>query len=123
MDSIEDTLKKFLQVKYEKDELEKTSKGADLIGVYLPKWLGAIEKRLADNAAKGNSKHLVGDKYTIADFVLGSFINSIFFNDANEISKPSRIIYEMHENLMKFKESFNKDFEEYLKARPQPRPI
>lgn len=65
LDAISDAVTAIVKVAFNPDAEAKKAAGIDLVTNYLPKWLGAIDKRLANNAT---NKFVVGESFTIADF-------------------------------------------------------
>ena len=68
-------------IHFEKDMEKKKQMGGDFLGKTLPNFLTIISKRLEKNGSKG---FLVGDKYTIADFYIGSFLTTGPYNEKFE---------------------------------------
>jgi glutathione S-transferase len=86
----------------------------------IPNYFRAIEKRLKENTTR---THVVGDKYTIADFSVGSFITSVVTNEASPLHSSLQESFNSYVALKEFTENFRKDFAGYFNTRPQPRHI
>mmetsp|Transcript_43236 Transcript_43236/g.41592 ORF Transcript_43236/g.41592 Transcript_43236/m.41592 type:complete len:95 (+) Transcript_43236:252-536(+) len=91
-----------------------------IFSVIVPNWLKALDKILSNNATQN---FFVGDKLTIADFAVGAFANSFFYNDANPHAEKMKLLPEGHENFKKWAASFNGIMADYLAGRPKPRPF
>ena len=119
MDGVADLTLKFVAIVHEVDIGAKGKMAADLVENYLPFWLGAIDKKIKEN---NNQKFLVGNKYSIADFLLGAMIFSVFENPANDYSAILKPLLEGSENLKAWIQNFGQDLKPYFDSRPHPRP-
>ena len=86
----------------------------------MPKWLAALDKRVAANPDKN---FIVGDSLTIADFAMAAAIFSLWYNEANDFYAVLKPAWDSHENLKTYAENLQTTFADYLAARPQPRPF
>ena len=57
---------------HQEDPEKKKEMMGDLMGNYFPNYFAKIDKRLETNGQPG---HLVADRMTIADILLGSFLS------------------------------------------------
>jgi len=69
-----------LKVKNEADADKRVELYNKLFETDLPTDLAVFEKRIQEY---GSKTHIVGDKWTIADFAWAGFLFSAFFNEAN----------------------------------------
>ena len=94
--------------------------------VYLPLWLQSMEFRLLGNAPNldkdPSGMYIVGDKITIADFVLASAVFSIFYNEGNPRHQTLRKIYESYPKLHRYADTMRIRFLDYLEVRPKTLP-
>lgn len=81
----------------------------------LPKFLAAFEKRLVTNT---NSKFVVGESLTLADFAFISIIFTLFYNELNDYSKLLKPAFESFPHLKAYAENAGKVFHTYLESRP-----
>ena len=84
-----------------------------------------MEKRLKQNYdteveedKKVEDTHIIGDKYTIADFALAGLFFSMFFNPANEHHEHLTAILNGFEPLSKYAHHLKAEFHDYLEKRP-----
>lgn len=82
VDGVADMVTKAFRGMFETDPEKKKELMTDLVTNYLPFWFGVYEKRLLKN--ESSKKHLVGDKYTIADFAFAAWLFSSIYNEGNE---------------------------------------
>ena len=97
------------------EEAKKEIFGKWVAGDY-PRILAIYENKLEKN---GNNKHFVGDKWTIADFVVGGVFFNLIYNEGNPGSafiKP--ILESQFPRLKEYCENWGKELEEHLKSRP-----
>ena len=118
-DAMGDLYQKMIKAHYAPTEEEKKQAGMELLSTHLPFFMGKFNDRIAAN---GHDGHVVGDKYTIADFGLGNFFASLVYNDAQPTGVMMRGVIEQFPHLVKFWESYKKDFADYL-AKREPRPM
>lgn len=83
LDAVTDLVMAMYKVKNETEDKKKEAVEA-FTTTFLPKWLGVIEARIKNNSSPA---HLVGDKWTIADFSFNALLSATFFNDGSEYSK------------------------------------
>ena len=86
------------------------------MGKTLPNYLTAISKRLEKNGSKGI---LVGDKYTIADLYLGTFLTSVPYNEKFEQAEHFKEVVEKFPEIKKFAERYQTELKDHLEARPK----
>lgn len=120
LDAISDLVTQMLKVKFETDAEKQKELFQKFVSEVLPKWLEAIEKRIKANSSP---VHLVGDKYTIADFSFGALLSSVFFNEGNEYSAPLQEVIKKFEGIINYGHHQKETCKEYLDARPSPRPF
>ncbi len=108
------------RVKDETNEEKKLELAGKLLGETFPKWLSVHEKRLA---AQGHTKFLVGDKITIADFTIGSFLYSTAYNEANESRELLLEVFEAFPLIKEYAANFAAENKAHLDSRPKPRPM
>ena len=77
VDAVGDLLAAFYKGAFAPTEEAKTQAFSDLTNSVLPRFFGAFEKRLESN----QSGFFVGDKISIADFVIGAMAYSSFLNE------------------------------------------
>jgi glutathione S-transferase len=116
LDAIDDLGASMLKAKFCPDADKQKELFAELKTKTIPKFLGVIEKRLTENTTR---THVVGDKYTIADFDLGAILVDVFLNDANDHHESLKLAVEAHPALKEFAENFQKDHADYLASRPK----
>ena len=81
--------------------------------------LKALSARLDASAARGG-RFIVGDKLTIADLVIGSFIFNSIYNELNpEGTAALKPAFETHEQLIKYTEALRAELGSYLETRPK----
>ena len=78
IDAVEDFMQSNYKWVFESDEARKATSKENFLKNFLPKWIDAIEKRIANNSTQ---KYAVGDKVTIADFALAAVAFNILLND------------------------------------------
>ncbi|CDW82060.1 glutathione s-transferase [Stylonychia lemnae] len=120
VDSIVDSLQDFtasLMKAREDENPEKLKENlAEWTSVTLPKFLTAFENRLIAN---GNNRNIVGESYTIADFVLLSVIYNRFYNEQFQYSSQFLPVFENFQNLTQYAKNLGENFKEYLENRPK----
>ena len=82
----------------------------------MPKWLGALEKRLKN---KYNKQFFVGEKLSIADFAFTATIFSLIFNDANPTGAKFQEVFNNYHHLKHYQEKAAETFGDYLATRPK----
>ena len=80
IDSIGDLMTGYIAAIFNPDEEKKAELLKTYTEVTFPKWLAIIDKRLKENSSQ---KFIVGDKISIADFILASIAYSSFLNEKN----------------------------------------
>ncbi|CDW72614.1 glutathione s-pi 1 [Stylonychia lemnae] len=86
-----------------------------LINVY-PRFLAAFEKRLE---SQGDSKFLVGNSLTIADFAFTSMIYSMMCNELSEAYGFLNGPFIAHPKLNAYAANMKELFNDYLESRPK----
>ena len=81
---------------YTTDEEEKKRVGLELVTQIFPLYMKRFDARIAEHGKNG---HIVGDKYTLADFGMGAFLSSVIYNDLVQSSPPLRQVVEQFPNL------------------------
>ena len=103
-------------IHFELDEAKKKQRGEDFFQKNLPGFLEAMSKRLEKNGSKGI---LAGDKYSIADFYLGSYLTIYTYNDKFESNAVFREIVEKFPEIKKFADRYQEELKEHLEKRPK----
>lgn len=119
LEAIIDLAVAMFKVKNEAEDKKEEAIKAFLTG-FLPKWLTIIENRVKNNSSPA---HLVGDKWTIADFAFNSVLSSTFFNEGSEYSTKLQEVINNYPALLAYREESLKELGEYFAKRPQPRPL
>ena len=119
IDSVGDLTNAFMKAKFETDPEKQKEMFTIVFTKTIPAWLTIIEKRLVENSSKD---HIVGDKWTIADFVLCAIFNSFFLNEANEQFPILNPVIKSHEHVFHYAENMNKELADHL-AKRGPRPF
>jgi len=81
----------------------------------LPKALAPLETRLKNNSSQ---HHIVGDKWTIADFTIAAAAYSVFLNEANPNYAEFLPIVKEFPVLYAYFLHLGEDLKEYLATRP-----
>lgn len=118
LDAVNDIIAALLKAIFEADPEKKKEAFAKVLSDTLPKYFGALEKRLVE---QGHENFLVGDSLTIADFVFSGFLASFPYNEGNPNSAQFKEVYEQYPKLWQYAVNMQTVFKEYLDARPQPR--
>ena len=114
IDSVGDLTNAFMKAKFETDAEKQKELFTGVFTKTIPAWLAVLEKRLADNNSK---EHIVGDKWTIADFVLAAIFNSFFLNEHNEQFPILNPVFKTFEHVHHYAEHLNKGLAEHLSKR------
>jgi len=116
MDAMGDLMTALIGVHFEADEEKKKELAQKLLTVTAPKWCSVMEARIKNNSNPG---HLVGDKWTIADFQFAAILSGVVYNEVNEKAKNLRAVFDQYPGLVQYWELVSKDMKEYLDARPK----
>mmetsp|Transcript_23863 Transcript_23863/g.18215 ORF Transcript_23863/g.18215 Transcript_23863/m.18215 type:complete len:210 (-) Transcript_23863:77-706(-) len=115
MDALDDAHQSLVKVFFSQNEEEKKEAGIKATTEVLPKFLSKLDKILAANVTQD---YLVGDKITIADFFVGSWVYSMIRNPNNPGHAMLGGLLDPHENVKKWADNFAKVNEERLSSRP-----
>ena len=69
-----------MKAMFEADPEKKKELEAKILTEHLPKWLGALDKRLG---GKEHKHFFAGDSLSIADFAFASILFGLLFNESN----------------------------------------
>lgn len=113
LDGMEDLLQKYFKMVFEKDEERKKALWKEVLD-YLPFWLTVYENRLKANTSP---KHLVGDKLTIADFMMSYIAFGLFLNETNGNHAEFKPIVEANEVVMTYFNHLREELKDHIDAR------
>ena len=116
IDGYKDVISKLYQLHFEQDMEKKKQGGADFLGKVLPGYFTVIEKRLTAN---GNNGYFIGEKFTIADFYVGSFLTNFPYNEKFEQNEHFREVVEKFPAVKKFADNYLAQLKEHLDKRPK----
>ena len=113
LDIAEHLVEKVMQCFFETDETRKAKMKKEFVGTHLPRYLGALEKRAADNNSADGHGWIYGPKVTYADF-------SIYLMWAT-VERRGEIVLDKYPALKKLRESVEKlpAIAKWLKERPE----
>ena len=120
MDYNMDIHDKFWPIEMTKVPEEKIKLEDEYYGTHLPKYLNKMENRL--NQRSNGSKYLVGDKISIADFLLLGWAHMFVFNESCSASKQHLKVMKNHTIFSDYIHSVSEDVREYLDNRPKGLP-
>ena len=115
MDYIYDLGKKFEATMTKPTEEEKKEAALEVINGAMKDLVKTIDTLIAKN---GNW-HVVGDKLTIADIMVGCLCYNSLINEEGPYYAPINKLLEGNENMLKFIEAFKGELGEYLASRPK----
>ena len=78
------------------------------------KWLEAMQNRLKAN---GSQSHIVGDKWTIADFMMASLAYQTFINEHSPNRAVQLPIVEKYPDLLAYFKGLGEDLKGHLESR------
>jgi glutathione S-transferase len=108
LESVRDLVNKLAPIALETDEEVKKAKGVDALANFIPTWLAAHEKRLAD---RGNENFLVGDSLTVADTQFYGLIRVLFRNDKIPFAELLGEVFAQFPKLNAYADNIAKHFE------------
>lgn len=121
IDGIEEFFVKYFRAVFEKDETRKAALLEEFIS-FFPRWAKIASDRLSNNESKN---HLVGSKFTIADFAFAAIAFDVLNNEAAPFFEKTSPLSkaEDHPVLAAYIANLGQELHEYLAARPKPRPF
>ena len=115
IDSIGDLLNAYYKATFTSNEDDKAALWKVFYETTYPKWLTVIESRLKSNTTQ---KYIVGDKMTIADFLIAAIAYGTFMNEGNANKDVQLAIVEKFPVLLEYVKGLGEELKEYLAARP-----
>ena len=116
IDAVEDFLQSNNKWRFEADETRKAAAKETFLKTFLPKWIDAIEKRIASNSTQ---KFIVGDKITIADFALAAVTFNILLNELNPVFAEIQEVLKDSAVIDTYVASLQAELHDYLETRPK----
>ena len=116
IDAVEDLMQSNYKWRFEADEARKATGKENFLKNFLPKWIDAIEKRIANNSTQ---KFVAGDKMTIADFALAAVAFNILLNDTNPVFAEIQEVLKDSAVIDTYVASLQAELREYLETRPK----
>ena len=116
IDAVEDLMQSNYKWRFEQDEARKAAGKETFLKTFLPRWIDAIEKRIANNSTQ---KYAVGDKMTIADFALSVVAFNILLNENNPVFAEIQEVLKDSAVIDTYVASMTYELKEYLETRPK----
>ena len=111
MDYVSDNVEIFVKPAFADGEA-KLALLFELLTKQLPQFLSKIEKRVS------GKKWIIGDRITIADFMLGGLLTSTVANEGNPNYYAMAHIVKSYPGVCTYIENFKAEMKDYLASRP-----
>ena len=119
IDACQDIQNAYYKFSFESDAERKKAGQEAFLKTQFPAWTAVMDKRIASNTSP---HYIVGNKITIADFVVGSWVYGAALNEAGPLHSEMKENINQHAHLKEYLTHLGEnDLKEFLDHRPKPR--